>query len=268
MKYSKIFLYGLLALMLTTCATVPITGRKQLNLIPSSTLLPMSFNQYSEFLNTNQLSTNSAETQMVKRVGNRIQRAVEKYMTQNGMASRLEGFQWEYNLVEDQAVNAWAMPGGKVVFYTGILPVTKNEDGLAVVMGHEIAHIIAGHGNERMSKGLLAQAGQVALSTYMRDQPQATQNMMLAAYGAGTQVGVMLPFSRKHEREADKLGLIFMAMAGYDLNEAPQFWERMSAMSNGQAPPEFLSTHPSTESRIQDMRRYIPEAMKYYQPNN
>lgn len=268
MKHYKIFVYFFLALFLTACSTVPITGRKQLKLIPSSTLLPMSFNQYSEFVRSNQMSNNTSQTRMVKDVGNRIQRAVEEYMADNGLSDRLDGFKWEYNLIEDESINAWAMPGGKVVFYTGILPVTRNEDGLAVVMGHEIAHIIAGHGNERMSKGLLAQAGQTALSVYMRDQPQATRDMMLAAYGAGAQVGVMLPFSRKHEREADKLGLIFMAMAGYDLNEAPKFWERMMAASNGQAPPEFLSTHPSTESRIKDMRKYIPEARKYYKPQN
>lgn len=268
MRHYKSFTILFAVLFLTACATVPITGRKQLVLIPSSTLLPMSFDQYAQFLNSNRVSTNQAQTQMVKNVGVRIQKAVEAYMAQNGLSERLAGFQWEFNLVEDEAVNAWAMPGGKIVFYTGILPVTQNDAGLAVVMGHEIAHVIAGHGNERMTQGLLAQAGQVALSVYMQDKPEASRNMMMAAYGAGSQVGVMLPFSRLHEREADKLGLIFMAMAGYDLNEAPRFWERMAAMSGGQAPPEFLSTHPTSESRIANMKAYIPKAMKYYKPQN
>lgn len=189
-------------------------------------------------------------------------------MAQNGLSNKLNGFQWEFNLIEDGTVNAWAMPGGKIVFYTGILPITQDEDGLAVVMGHEIAHVIAGHGNERMTQGLLAQAGQVALSVYMQDKPEASQQMMMAAYGAGAQVGVMLPFSRLHEREADRLGMIFMAMAGYDVNEAPKLWERMAAKGGGQAPPEFLSSHPSQQSRIEDTKAFIPEAMKYYKSVN
>jgi predicted Zn-dependent protease len=203
---------------------------------------------------------------MVKGVGLRIQKAVEAYMTQKGLEKRLKGYNWEFNLVDDNTPNAWAMPGGKIVFFTGILPITKNENGLAVVMGHEIAHAIAGHGNERMTQGLLSQAGQVGLSVYMRDKPQATQNMMMTAYGVGTQVGVALPFSRMHETEADKLGLVFMAMAGYDLNEAPKFWERMATLSGGQSQPQILSTHPSSESRTATLKKYIPEAMKFYKP--
>ncbi len=251
------------AIMLLGCTTVPVTGRKQLTLIPGSTLLSLSYDNYSQFLNENKLSTNQAQTRMVKNAGARIQRAVEAYMAQNGLSDRLEGFNWEFNLVDDPTVNAWCMPGGKVVVYTGILDIAQDETGLAVVMGHEIAHAIADHGNERMTQGLLAQAGQVALSVYMQDKPAETQAMLFAAYGVGSQVGVLLPFSRLHESEADKLGLIFMAMAGYDPNEAPRFWERMASVG-GARPPEFLSTHPSPETRIAKLKEYIPEAMKYY----
>lgn len=264
MKSSRILTYLFLVLVIAACSKVAITGRRQLALIPNAALLPMSFDQYNQFLASNPISTNQEQSQVVKRVGTRIQQAVEAYMAENNMSDELDGFQWEFNLVDDPTVNAWAMPGGKIVFYTGILPMTLNEDGLAVVMGHEIAHVIAGHGNERMTQGLLAQAGQVALSVYMRDKPEATQQMMMQAYGAGAQVGVMLPFSRLHERESDRLGMIFMAMAGYDVNEAPRVWERMSAASGGQSPPQFLSSHPSPQSRIEDTKAFIPEAMKYY----
>ena len=268
MKFSKIHIYVLLALFIVACSKVAITGRRQLALIPNATLLPMSFDQYKQFLSNNSVSSDPDQTQLVKTVGTRIQKSVEEYMAQNRLSDKLNGFQWEFNLIEDGTVNAWAMPGGKIVFYTGILPITQDEDGLAVVMGHEIAHVIAGHGNERMTQGLLAQAGRVALSVYMQDKPEASQQMMMAAYGAGAQVGVMLPFSRLHEREADRLGMIFMAMAGYDVNEAPKLWERMAAKGGGQAPPEFLSSHPSQQSRIEDTKAFIPEAMKYYKSVN
>lgn len=267
MKQRKVFIYLFAALLFAACTTVPISGRKQLTLIPSSTLLPMSFDNYSQFMNSNKLSTNSAQTQMVKRAGLKIQKAVEQYMAQNNLSSRLDGFKWEFNLVDDPTVNAWCMPGGKVVVYTGILDVAQSETGLAVVMGHEIAHAIAEHGNERMTQGLLTQAGQIGLSVYMADKPKETQAMLLTAYGVGSQVGVMLPFSRLQESEADKLGLVFMAMAGYDPNEAPKFWERMNANAGGQRPPELLSTHPSPETRIAKLKAYIPEAMKYYKQN-
>lgn len=255
----------LLAIALS-CATVPVTGRKQLSIIPSSEMLSMSFQQYGEFLKTNAISTNQAQVQLVRNVGGRIKSAVEKYMTQNGYADRLKGYAWEFNLVESKEVNAWCMPGGKVVVYTGILPVTRDEAGLAVVMGHEIAHAIAEHGGERMSQQLLTQFGGAALSELLKNKPQETQNLWLGAFGAGAQLGVLLPFSRTHESEADHLGLIFMSMAGYDPNTAVQFWQRMAADKAGSAPPEFLSTHPSDETRIAQIKQNIPEAMKYYTP--
>ncbi|MCU0429226.1 MAG: M48 family metallopeptidase [Cytophagaceae bacterium] len=247
-----------------SCRKVAVTGRRQLNLIPSSEMQSMSYTSYSQFLSQNKLSTNTAQVDMVKRCGLNIQRAVEAYMKQNKMESQLNGFKWEFNVVEDPTVNAWCMPGGKVVVYTGILPVAQDETGLAVVMGHEIAHAIANHGGERMSQGLVQQMGGVALSVAMRDKPAQTQALFNTAYGVGTNVGVMLPFSRMHESEADKMGLIFMAMAGYNPEAAVSFWERMSKKSGGAAPPEFLSTHPSDTRRISDLKKQMPEALKYY----
>ena len=248
-----------------TCSTVPLTGRSQLNMIPNSEMLAMSFQQYDQFLKENKVSTNKAEVDMVKRVGSNIEQAVKKYMRDNNLSSRLNGYNWEFNLVQDEQVNAWCMPGGKVVVYTGILPVTNDEAGLAVVMGHEIAHAIAEHGNERMSQQLLQQVGAVGLMVAMKDEPVQTQALWLSVYGVGTTVGVILPYSRTQESEADHLGLIFMSMAGYDPYEAPAFWQRMAASKQGGSPPEFLSTHPSDQTRINDITAWIPEAMKYYQ---
>lgn len=264
MKKLKIFvLIILLAFTVYYCSTVPITGRSQLNLIPASEMNSLSFQQYNDFLKTNKLSTNKKDVEMVKRVGQRIQKAVETYFAQNNLSKELEGYNWEFNLVESPDVNAWCMPGGKVVVYTGILPITKDETGLAVVMGHEIAHAVAQHGAERMSQGLLQQLGGAALSVALKDESETTQNIFLTAYGVGTEIGVMLPFSRTHESEADHLGLIFMSMAGYDPNVAVDFWTRMASQS-GSKPPEFLSTHPSDETRIADIKKELPEALKYY----
>jgi len=265
MKFLKHFI--LLVITSTTvflsCSTVPLTGRSQLNMIPNSEMLAMSYQQYDLFLKENKISTNKAEVDMVKRVGGKIEKAVEKYMRDNNLSSRLSGYNWDFNLVENDQVNAWCMPGGKVVVYTGILPVTNDEAGLAVVMGHEIAHAIAEHGNERMSQQLLQQVGAVGLMVAMKDEPVQTQAIWMSVYGVGTQVAFLLPYSRTQESEADHLGLIFMAMAGYDPYEATAFWERM-AKSGGATPPEFLSTHPSYETRIKDLNDWIPEAMKYY----
>jgi predicted Zn-dependent protease len=246
------------------CSTAPITGRRQLTLIPDSQMLSMSYQQYDQFLSESKLSTNAQEAKLVKDVGTRIQTAVEQFMNQNDMGSRLDDYRWDFNLVESKEVNAWCMPGGKVVVYTGILSITQTETGLAVVVGHEIAHAIAEHGNERMSQGLLAQMGSVALSAALDEQPEQTQALWMTVYGVGAQFGVLLPYSRKQESEADQLGLIFMAMAGYDPHESVKFWERMSAAKSGQAPPEFMSTHPSDQTRINDLKKLIPEAMTYY----
>jgi predicted Zn-dependent protease len=242
-----------------------VTGRKQLNLIPGSEMLSMSDQQYSDFLKQNKLSTDQQQTALVRKVGSRIQGAVERYMSEKGMSDQLSGYKWEFNLVESKEVNAWCMPGGKVVVYTGILPVTKDENGLAVVLGHEIAHAVAQHGNERMSQELLAQLGGMALQEALAQKPEQTKQIWMSAFGAGVQVGALLPFSRTQESEADHLGLIFMSMAGYDPKGAVTFWQRMAQQSAGQAPPEFLSTHPSDQSRIEKIQSELPEAMKYYQ---
>jgi predicted Zn-dependent protease len=252
-----------LPLAILACSTVPITHRKQLNLVPESTMLSMSEQQYGDFMKEHPLSADQEKTALVKRVGANIQAAVEQYFAQHGLAHELEGYRWETNLVESKEVNAWCMPGGRIVVYTGILPVARDEAGLAVVMGHEVSHAVAQHGNERMSQALLAQLGGVALETALASEPQQTKSLWMAAYGAGAQAGVLLPFSREQESEADRLGLTFMAMAGYDPGEAVAFWERMAAQK-GAAPPEFLSTHPSDQTRIEDIKRLVPEAMKYY----
>jgi predicted Zn-dependent protease len=264
MKRIKIYLSLIvLSVLVYYCSTVPITGRSQVNLIPASQINALSFQQYGEFLKNSKLSEDKEAVSMVKRVGMNLQKAVETYFAQNNMMDQLKGYEWEFNLVESEEVNAWCMPGGKVVVYTGILPITKDETGLAVVMGHEIAHAIAQHGAERMSQSLLQELGGVALSVALADQPETTQNLFLTAYGVGTTLGVILPYSRTHESEADHLGLIFMAMAGYNPNAAVDFWTRMS-QSSGPKPPEFLSTHPSDETRIADIKKHLPEALKYY----
>ena len=264
MKILNIFVTAIIGILLIACSTVPITGRQQLNLLPHQTMLSMSLSQYDQFLKEHQLSQNPAQTQMVKRAGLRIQKAVEQYFAQNGMSDQLSDYAWEFNLVESDEINAWCMPGGKVVVYTGILPIAGDETGLAVVMGHEIAHAVAQHGNERMSQGLLTQMGGMALSTALQTKPQATQQLWMAVYGLGAQYGLMLPYSRLHENEADHLGLIFMSMAGYDPHAAVDFWQRMAARKGDAAPPEFLSTHPSDKNRIKNIQSMIPEAMEYY----
>lgn len=256
----------LLALMIG-CAKVPVTGRSQLSLIPSSEMMSMSYQQYGEFLKQNPPSKDAAGTAQVKRVGVKIQHAVETFAKEKGFEDRLANYQWEFNLVDSKDVNAWCMPGGKVVVYSGILPVTKDDTGLAVVMGHEIAHAVAEHGGERMSQQMVAQMGGVALSEALKTKPAATQQLWMSAFGVGAQYGALLPFSRQQESEADRLGLIFMAIAGYDPKTAPAFWERMSAgKDQSSAPPEIMSTHPSDATRIRKLNEQMPEALQYYKP--
>ncbi|MEQ9289225.1 MAG: M48 family metallopeptidase [Cyclobacteriaceae bacterium] len=265
MKYISSLVLLLTALFIFQCAKVPITGRRQLSLVSNSEIIPMSFEQYNQVLKESKLSTDKEQTAIIKNCGSRIQKAVEQYMAENNMANQLEGFAWDFNLIEEDVQNAWCMPGGKVAFYTGIMPTCKDETGVAVVMGHEVAHAIANHGRERMSQGLLAQGFLGGVSVAMGQNPTGTQELLMQSIGAGTQLG-MLNFSRQHESEADKLGLIFMSIAGYDPREAPKFWERMSA-GGGEQPPEFMSTHPSHETRISDLNAQIPNALKYYEAN-
>ncbi len=265
MKISRgcISLILIILFLSLSCSTVPITGRKQFSILPDYAMLSMSLQQYNEFLKTNKISSNQKQTQMVKKVGRKIQMAVEQYFTDKNMSYALKDYKWEFNLIESEEKNAWAMPGGKVVVYEGILPITKDEAGLAVVMGHEIAHAIAKHGNERMSQGLIAQMGGMALSKALEEKPGKTRQLWMTVFGVGAQYGVMLPFSRLQESEADHLGLVFMAIAGYDPNEAVEVWKRMAQMKEGQTPPEFLSTHPSDETRIRKIKETIPKVKQY-----
>lgn len=260
----KLLLLIAVIIMFGSCSKVPITGRRQLNLVSSSQVMTLSFDSYKQVMKENKISNNVAWTNMVKNCGVRIQKAVETYMAQKNLQKQLQGFQWEFNLIESETVNAFCMPGGKVAFYTGIMPLCKDEIGVAVVMGHEIAHAIANHGGERISQGLLQQMGGVALSVALKEKTESTQQLALAAYGAGSNVIGILPYSRLHESEADKMGIIFMAMAGYDPREAPKFWERMAALNKGSKPAEFLSTHPSDKTRIDNLNKEMPEALKYY----
>jgi predicted Zn-dependent protease len=263
----KIFSFLVLAAFLMGCTENLVTGRKQLSLVSETELQAMATQEYRSFLNENKVvsANTNRDAEMVSRVGTRIAAAIKKYYEGKGMSSILEGYQWEFNLVEDKAANAWCMPGGKVVVYTGLLPITQNEAALAVVVGHEIAHAVAQHGGERMSQALLQQLGGVALQVALANKPGETQNLFMAAYGIGSTVGVLLPFSRKEESEADKFGLYFSAMAGYNPQEAIPFWERMTA-AGGAKPPEFLSSHPSDERRIANIKSYMPKAMEFYMP--
>lgn len=252
--------------LLGGCATVPITGRSQLSLLPESELAALGAENYREFLAGEEMSADQAKTRMVVEVGQNIARSTEQFMRANGMANLVGNYQWEFALIEDDSTaNAFCMPGGKVAVYTGILPVARDATGLAVVVGHEVAHALANHGGERMSQLLLAQLGGMALSQAIRQKPEETRELLMLAYGVGANVGVLLPYSRRHESEADRIGLILMAQAGYDPQAAVPFWQRMDARGSG-APPEFLSTHPSHATRISDLRTWLPEAMGYYSP--
>lgn len=261
---SKLLVLCGLVLFMSGCTEVAITGRKQFNLVPDNMMNSMGFQAYSEFLTQSTISKDFSKTQMVKRVGSRIQKAVEQYCAQNDLSDRLQGYQWEVNLIENDELNAWAMPGGKMVVYTGLLKVTQSEAGLATVMGHEIAHVFAKHGAERMTQGLMVEFGGIALSKAMANSPERTKNLFMKSYGLGTQIGVLLPYSRVHETEADHLGLIFMAMAGYNPNEAINFWQRMAVAKQGNQPLEILSTHPADSTRIKNLQNLIPKAMRYY----
>lgn len=256
-----------LQVVLAGCSQVGITGRRQLNFVPTSVITSMSLQEYDQLMAQSKKSADAQATALVERVGTRIVQAVQEYVKTNGLKDPFAGYQWSFSLIEDPNVNAFAMPGGKVVVYTGILPVTQTEAGLATVLGHEIAHVFADHGGERMSQSLLTQLGAVGLETALKNKPEQTKALFTSAYGMGTQVGFLLPFSRKQESEADHLGLIFMAMAGYQPQEAVAFWQRMAASSKGQSkPPAFLSTHPADETRIKDLQNLVPEATQYYHP--
>jgi predicted Zn-dependent protease len=260
MKKNLIFI-GIVTLgLIYSCATNPLTGKKQLNFVSNNELFPSSFQQYGTFLKENKVITGTADAKRVETVGMKIKSAAERYLASLGQNEYLKGYQWEYKLVDSKEVNAWCMPGGKIVVYSGILPTTKNDAGLATVMGHEVSHALANHGAQRMSASQLQALGAVGVAAATGGMSSEKQQMWQQYYGIGSNVGGMLPFSRSHETEADKIGLVLMAIAGYNPEEAISFWIRMSANSNGQAPAELLSTHPSDATRIANLKAMIPEA--------
>ena len=267
MQKKMIVVAGIVSFMSVACSHNNITGRNQLTLVSEADVENMAKSEYTKFLSTSKVVNSNAnkDAEMVTRVGTRIANAITQYYKDKGLTNELEGYKWEFNLVDSKEVNAWCMPGGKVVVYTGILPVTQNEAALAVVLGHEITHAVAGHGRERMSQGMVQQLGGVALSVALANKSVETQNIFSAAYGVGTNVGLLLPFSRKQELEADHYGLIFAAMAGYNPQEAITFWQRMAKLG-GEKPPVFLSDHPADEDRIQKLQALMPEALTYYKP--
>jgi predicted Zn-dependent protease len=261
LKMKRILTLILTVLLFVECSTVPITGRKRVNFVSDSQVLPASFAQYNNFLEENELSSNREMTNQIKNVGKNISAAVDRFMRANGMQEEADNYKWEFNLVEDKTINAWCLPGGKVVFYTGIMPICANEDGVAAVMGHEVAHAFAKHGQERMSQGQLQQIGGLAVALGTSGKSNQTQQLWNTAFGIGSGLG-MLKFSRTHEEEADRLGLVFMIMAGYDGTEAAEVWVRMSEQTSGSQGPVILRTHPTNASRIQDLKTYLPTARK------
>ena len=246
--------------LFVSCAKNPFTGKNTLNFVSNSELFPTSFQQYGTFLKDNKVISGTKDAKRVETVGMKIKAAAEKYLNTNGYKDYLKDYAWEYKLVESKEVNAWCLPGGKIVFYSAILPICKDDAGMATVMGHEVAHALANHGAQRMSAGILQQAGAGVVGIALDSKTEQDKQIWMTAYGAVTQYGGMLPFSRSHESEGDKIGLILMAIAGYDPSTAISFWERMSANSGGGAPPEFLSTHPSDATRIAKLKSLIPEA--------
>lgn len=264
----RLFYLLFIPFALSNCSENAVTGRKQLNLIPESELQAQAVTQYQSFLSQSKVVNVSGnrDAEMVQRVGSRIANAITQYYTAQGKGDVLSGYKWEFNLVNDPQVNAWCMPGGKVVVYTGLLPITQNEAALAVVLGHEITHAVAQHGNERMSQELLAQ-GFGSLGDALTKNNAKTNSIFNSVFAPGAQTLVLLPKSRNQEYEADHFGLLFCAMAGYNPQEAIPFWNRMAAAgANAQKPPEFLSTHPSDENRIARLEGYMKEALSYYKP--
>lgn len=254
------FLVVSFLVLIISCAKNPFTGKSTMAFVPNSQIFPMSFQQYDQFLNENKVITGTSDAKRIETIGKKIKTAAERWLNANGHSDYLDGYAWEYNLVQSDELNAWCMPGGKIVFYTGILPVCKDDAGIATVMGHEVAHALANHGQQRMSAGLLQQLGAVGTQIAVGNKDPQTQALVMQAYGVGSQVGGMLPFSRAHESEADMIGLTLMAIAGYDPINAVHLWERMSAQSKGQAPPEILSTHPSNQTRIDELSKLVPKA--------
>lgn len=261
MKFHKLLFAGSLSVGLLACTTNPITGRKSLQIADDQELAATALQQYRQTLNESKVITGTAQANSVKNVGTRIKNAAEKYYAGIGRQADLANYSWEFNLIQDDQMNAWCMPGGKVAVYSGILPVTKTDTGLAVVLGHEVSHALAGHGNERISQAMIAQYGGAILGGTISNSQWAA--VFEKAYPVGAQVA-LLKYGRNQELEADKMGLYLMAMAGYDPREAQPFWQRMEAASSGGSTPEFLSTHPNPDTRRSDIAQNLPQALEYY----
>jgi len=261
MKITQLLGIGAIALTVSACTTNPITGRSSLQIANNSEILTMSAQEYKTTLSKSKIITGTADAKRVVNVGSRIKSAAEKYYQNIGRSADLANYNWEFNLIQSNELNAWCMPGGKVAVYTGILPVTKNDNGLAVVMGHEVSHALAGHGNERISQAMMAQYGGAILGSTISNAQWAS--IFEKAYPIGSQVA-LLKYGRSQESEADQMGLYLMSMAGYDPREAVPFWNRMEAASSGARQPEFLSTHPNPETRISDINKNLPKALEYY----
>ena len=257
-KFRKVYAVFFIFLLYSGCVSNPLSGKKTMAFIGNDELFAMSFTEYSDFLNENKVITGTADAEMIKRVGVKLAGAAQKWLVSEGQPNYLDDYKWEYNLVQDDQINAWCMPGGKIVFYTGILPITRDETGVAIVMGHEIAHALLNHGQQRMSAGVLQQLGAVGVAVLTGGASENTQALAMLAYGIGSNYAGMLPFSRDHENEADEYGLYLMAIAGYDPDQAAPLWERMAAL--GGSGPEWLSTHPSSENRIKHLRELSPKA--------
>ena len=260
MKFKHITIVMSFFLLVVACKTNPFTGERNLNFVPNSQIFPVAFQQYNEVLAESKVVTGTPESRMIKNVGDKIATAAERFLSANGYQGYLDDYRWEYNLIQDDQVNAWAMPGGKIAFYTGIMPIAKNETGVAAIMAHEVAHALADHGAQRMSASQLQAVGGAVVGAAVGGKSETTQQIISQAYGLGTGVGVMLPFSRSHETEADRIGLTLMAMAGYEPLEAAELWRRMKAQADGPGAPEFLSTHPSSDTRIKNIEKWAPAA--------
>ena len=257
----KFYTIFLLMLIIFGCGQNPFTGKSTLALVPNSQILPMSFQQYNEVLEQSNVIAEGEEAQMIQRVGLKVVNAAERWLADNGYPNYTDDYKWEFALIDDNQVNAWAMPGGKIAFYTGILPIAKTEAGVAAIMGHEVAHALANHGQQRMSAAQVQQAAGAAGMLAMGES-ETNQQIFATAFGIGSQVGVMLPFSRKHETEADEIGIKLMAIAGYNPDEAAELWKRMNENSGGAGPPQFLSTHPASEQRIKNLQGLSASAKK------
>ncbi|MDR3250133.1 MAG: M48 family metallopeptidase [Tannerella sp.] len=258
-------IFGLIAAMmlLVSCGSVPLTGRRQVLLVSDSEVLAASLSQYDEYMKTAAKSTDRTKSAMVERVGKNIASATETYLKQNGLESELANFSWTFNLIKSDDVNAFCMPGGKIVVYEGLMPLVSSDDDLAVVVGHEVAHAVAKHSNERMSQELLAQFGASIVGAALSKKSEAIQTIGSTVFGLGTQLGVMLPYSRQHELEADYMGLIFMTIAGYNPENAVAFWQKMSDATGNSNQSDLLSTHPNDNKRIEEIRKHLPEVSKY-----